>query len=214
MTRASPFFAIGLAASLIGLPAAAAQPAHVEIQAGEVLYVSADGARMSVAQGGAKEGVLAPDGRLIAFVRGEGDQSGLWLYDLKTKATRLLLTAKADDTPQDNLTDFSEPHFSADGAAVYVMTAAWVTSDAVHRIPVDGGAQRFVAAGNALWVVRTGLFAGRLIVSQHMYHHPSGSYEQLWLLKANGDHALKIMGSKTDEEDPGPWLKRHGWRAD
>lgn len=187
-----------LAIVMIGLPAAAEPTAD-------------GGVACSIV---AVDRAVSPDNRLLVATCNDGSGAGLWLFDIKARSSHRLLATRADDTPDRNLTDLSAPHFSADGKTIYLMTSAWVTSDAIHAVAVDGSGEHFVAAGNALWVIRSGPYAGRLIVSQHMYHHGGGSYEQLWLLKPDGSHQQRIAGSKTDEEDPGPWLKRHGWRAD
>ncbi len=174
-----------------------------------------NGALDAVKRQGGKDASPSVDGGLIAFVGrdGAGDVAAVWLINLGGGAPRRLLGSLPSDDPKANLTELTGPKFSNDGRTVYVQSAAWVTSGAVHAIDVATGAHRFIAAGNSLAVVRNGLYSGSLIVSQHMYRRSGGSFEQLWLLRPDGRRRFAIPGSSADPEDPSDWLQRNGWRA-
>ena len=133
-----------------------------------------------------REPVLSPGGQRVAFVRGSGNASELWIVDAGGGAPRRLVAPRPSDEPRANLTDFAKPQFSPDGRTVYFQTDAWVTSGAVHAVNVATGRVRYVCDGNSLRVVPRGEYAGHLMVAKHRYFIGGGSYDWVWLVTPEG----------------------------
>jgi len=76
--------------------------------------------------------------------------------------------------------------FSPDGTDLYFISSAWVVSGALHVVNVRTGRERFVDAANSVEVVRSGEYAGHLIVNQHRYFLGTGSFDWYWLLDPKG----------------------------
>jgi WD40-like Beta Propeller Repeat len=144
------------------------------------------------------EPALSPDGRTIAFIRrirgdsiqsvsGPEEATALWIIGVDGSSPRMLVRARYADDPTQMLAGFQHTQFSPNGRQIYFITPAWVTSGAVHAVEVSSGCERFVAPGNTLEVVPSGMYAGHLIVSQHRYFIAGGSYDWLWLLTSQGE---------------------------
>lgn len=191
---------LALAALLLAAAPSAAQ--NVSIDRGNVV-LTRSGARPTqlTTSGQDRDPALSPDGRRVAFVRGEGDASELWIVDAAGGAPRRLVGARPSDDPQENLTEFTSPRFSPDGGTVYVLTQAWVTSSAVHAADAATGRVRFVCPGNSLQVVPRGEYAGHLVVSQHRYFVGGGSYDWYWLVTPAGAEVGPIGESTAMFED-------------
>lgn len=137
--------------------------------------------------------VLSPDDKQVVFVRDDA----LWLMDVTgNNAHAIVVSAENDDVKQ-HLTDLNNPRFSLDGKAVYFLSAAWVTSDAVHVVDLATHKQHFVTDGNSLALVPQGKYKGYLIVSKHKYHKSGGSYEDFWLVSPKGK-AIKSLGEEQE----------------
>lgn len=176
---------LALAALLLSTAPLAAQ--NVSIDRGNVVLTRSGARPAQLTSGGRdRDPALSPDARRVAFVRGEGDASELWIVDAAGGAPRRLVGARRSAEPQENLTSFASPRFSPDGATVYVLTEAWATSGAVHAVDVATGRVRFVCPGNSLQVVPRGEHAGHLVVSQHRYFVGGGSYDWYWLVTPAG----------------------------
>ncbi|MDO9212839.1 MAG: DPP IV N-terminal domain-containing protein [Methylococcales bacterium] len=143
---------------------------------------------------------LSPDGKQVVFVRDDA----LWLMDVTgNNAHAIVVSAENDDVKQ-NLTELNNPRFSLDSKAVYFLSAAWVTSNAVHVVDLATHKQHFVTDGNSLELIPTGKYRGYLIVSKHKYHQGGGSYEDFWLVSPKGK-AIKSLGE--EEERVNAFLK-------
>lgn len=166
----------------------------VRISAGNVVLAFHDGNSLILTSGhDAREAVLSLDQRLVAYVRraGEGRADGsddeLWLVDSEGKnLPRRLLAPQPAEDPKANLTGFNNPAFSPDGRLIYVLTRAWVTSNAVHQVDTDSGATRFITDANSLAVVPKGRYAGHLVVQKHKYLKQGGSREAFRLVTPDG----------------------------
>lgn len=152
---------------------------------------------------------LSPDGRTVVFVRhlpgdpahpGETGPTELWTIGLDGSAPRRVLAERASERPEQQLQTFNHPVFSLDGRSVYFLSAAWVTSDAIHRLDLASGKLTYVAPGNSLSVVRAGRWAGHLVADQHRYHRGGGSYDDFWLLKPDG-RAVRDLGDDPSAVD-------------
>lgn len=144
--------------------------------------------------------VLSPNDKQVVFVR----DNALWLMDVTgNNAHAIVANAENDDVKQ-HLTELNNPRFSLDSKAVYFLSAAWVTSNAVHVVDLTTHKQHFVTDGNSLELVPTGKYKGYLIVSKHKYHQGGGSYEDFWLVSPTGK-AIKSLGE--EEERVNAFLK-------
>lgn len=176
---------LALAALLVAAAPSAAQT--VSIDQGNIVLTRSGARPAQLTSGGQdRDPTLSTDGRRVAFVRGEGDASELWIVDAAGGAPRRLIGARKSAEPQENLSDFASPRFSPDGGTVYVLTEAWATSSAVHAVDAVTGRVRFVCPGNSLQVVPRGEYAGHLVVSQHRYFLGGGSYDWFWLVTPEG----------------------------
>jgi hypothetical protein len=70
-------------------------------------------------------------------------------------------------------------HFtkSLNGTFGYFLSERRATSDEVNQINLVDGTVRFVIDGNSIQVIRSGKFAGYLLVARHRYRTEGGSYE-------------------------------------
>ena len=217
-----------LAAALLLAAAAPAPRPEVSTRLGDLWGDAQDGrgARRLSLLGDVSGATLSPDGRRIAYVRidakakpgDDADATSLWVCDMQGgKAQRLLAPHPFDGDPTHELMGFEAPVWSLDGGFVYVLSAGWATSEALHQVNVATHAERFVTAANSVAVVRNGPYRGLLLVSRHKYYPgPAyGSYNPVDLMRPDGRLVLTIPGSARDEGEPSVanWLKAHGWTA-
>lgn len=172
----------------------------VRIVAGNVILAFLDGDSLTLTSGhDAREAALSLDQRQVAYVRragkgrADGSDDELWLVDSEGKnPPRRLLAPQPAEDPKANLTGFNNPAFSPDGRLLYVLTRAWVTSNAAHRIDTDSGATRFITDANSLAVVPKGRYAGHLVVQKHKYLKQGGSREAFWLVTPDGREVREL----------------------
>jgi hypothetical protein len=198
----------------------------VEEQFGNILYDQGDGTQRQITDLHMDgQPALSPDGRTIAFIRiereatekGEPDITALWIADGPTGSVRRLLGPNSNADPKLGLQSIYRPSFSLDGHFVYVLVDAWATSNAVHQVKVESGAERFVIDGNSDKVIRTGPYRGYLLVMRHKYYTPPkmGSYDPVDVVRPDGHVEFTVPGTEIDD-DPDRvalWLRQHGWDA-
>lgn len=144
----------------------------------------------------AREVLQSPDGRWTAYlVSAEDDPSaaGLWLRGPGTPPAGRRLAPRAQAEPERNLSGFNNLAFSPDSRALYFLTTAWTTSDALHRLPLEGGAPAYLGPANSVQPIAQGRHAGELIVQRHQYRPGGGSHEAYCLLSADGQ-LLRELG--------------------
>jgi hypothetical protein len=152
---------------------------------------------------------LSPNGELVVFVCGTSDKTidagagdvdatQLWIVDICSKKAKRVLNSKASGKMQEVLAGFSVPQFSQDSKSVYFLSAAWVTSCAVHLLDLTRQEEKFIAPGNSLKVMREGQYQGYLIVNQHRYYEGGGSYDADYLLSPEGQEIKKIEDPSED----------------
>ena len=137
---------------------------------------------------------LSPDGKQIVFVR----EDALWLMDISGNNAHAIVLAQEHEDLEKNLANLNNPLFSLNGTAVYFMSAAWVTSDAIHVIDLSTHKQQFVTDGNSFELIAKGKYKDYLIVSKHKYHEGGGSYEDFWLVSPQGE-AIKSLGEEQEQ---------------
>lgn len=143
----------------------------------------------------------SPDGRQMVFVRmvpGTPPRSELWWSRGEGAAPQRLVQERDDADPKHALMGFNNPVFAADGRSVYVMTQAWATSNAIHRIDLQTRRPSFVADGNSVQVVSAGRWAGYLLVMKHKYAAGGGALDHTWLLTPQGREVRKVGRSDAE----------------
>lgn len=194
-----------LFAMLVGAAAAAS----VREQGGDIFYVGDDGQTRQLTKsknnGGA---VLSPDGKRVAYLhikpRAERDHelfrgNEIWLIDITGRnARRLVKTHVEDDSAETNLAQFNSLAFSAAGDRLYFLSAAWVTSDALHVLDLSTGKQKYLVEGNSVFVIPAGRYAGYLIVEQRQYLEEGGASNFYWLLTPAGTE-VKMAGETWEQ---------------
>lgn len=144
---------------------------------------------------------LSPDGQRVVFVRKQArsnpliadeQPSDLWVMDASGEHARVLVSAHPDTEMEKNLTEFNNPLFSLDGASVYFSCAAWVTSNAIHRVSWVQGQPVFITDGNSLALVPRGKYAGYLLVFKHKYRKSGGADDAYWLVTPQGKDVRRI----------------------
>lgn len=179
----------------------------VAVQQGNIVYSDPSGATEVLTETGADGWpALSPDGSLLVFTRVTQDATNydpavrdLWVIHLQTHEAVRLVKGKAegDGKPEDDLADIHRPRFSPDSKTIYFMTAGWATSGAIHAVPATGGAQRFLTHGNSVDVVSQGKYKGALLVTQHRYMDPVGSWNPAVLVTPSGKQ-IKVVGERRD----------------
>ncbi|HZE57095.1 MAG TPA: hypothetical protein VE031_04520 [Chthoniobacterales bacterium] len=141
--------------------------------------------------------VLAPDGKWVAFVRkvdgkkiatgsDEVEPTELWQVRVDGKEPSMLVRCRESKKMDSLIGGFENLQFSADGKLLYFVTAAWVTSGAVHVVDTTNRKEHYVFPGNDIKVVKSGEYKDCLLVQQHRYFVGGGSYDWYWLLRADG----------------------------
>lgn len=180
----------------------------VEIREGNVYLFGADGAARRLTTSGDVSSVTeSPDGCWLAYVTGsepppgepaKGPPAEIWLASTAVSGeapVRLVATSHAAQAPQDELSGFTDLNFSPDSRTLYFMSQAWATSGAIHAVDLATKVRRFVVDGNTLRVVKTGQYAGDLLVVRHKYYAAGGSYDFIWLVSPQGKELMNVGDS-------------------
>ena len=100
------------------------------------------------------------------------------------------------------ISDIYHPIFSLDGGKVYFMSSAWATSAAIFSVDINTGQIAFISDGNALDVIREGVFAGGLLVQKHKYFKDvGGSYDHYFVIDDDGNEIKDVGNYGKDEKD-------------
>lgn len=157
--------------------------------------------------------VISPDKKMIAFVRRNPgvydenneilltDNSEIWLYDLTNDKNTCIILPVNDEAgikSENILTNFNNLVFSNDGQKLFFITAAWVTSGAIHEYDIVNKNQRYLFPGNSLYIIPQGKFKDYFIVNQHRYYQAGGSYDYYWLFDKNGNEIREIGESEAN----------------
>lgn len=160
--------------------------------------LSPDGKRVVFLRKSDKEAYLAVGGS-EDYVKDDPDgllADQVWIVDVTGKNEKMLAT---DHNPDEIaiVGDFNGSEviahidddtlqFSPDSNKVYFITAAWVTSGALHSVNIDGSGERFIAGANYLKVIDKGGCKGCLIINQHRYFVTGGSYDWYYVFTPDG----------------------------
>ena len=207
---------------LTGLAAVAlcafAPAASVKVTEDGKAVLTVDGAARTInSDTDATDAVLSPDGRSVAWVRisryseeeGSYHPTDLHLYDVAGGRDRVLLESNETDDPRTNLRSFASPRFSPDGGLVYILVYGWGETHAVHEVNVATGAHRFVADANSLAVIRSGRYAGYLLVKRRVEREGQGAHEPTFVVRPDGGESILVPGSGEDETAVERWMKEN-----
>jgi len=202
-----------LLAVLIFLPAIAkAQNAYVK--GGNIFFQSGPSKTpiQLTSSGKDDQPSLSPDKKEIVFIRhtpgktieaglGPAEATELWIIGVDGKRATRLVTGRPAAKMNEVLADIRSPQFSPDSKRIYFLSAAWVTSGAVHVVDLGTGSEHFVCPGNSLEVLEKGRYAGHLLISQHRYFLAGGSYDWIWLFTPNGKEVGPVVDADSDYEE-------------
>jgi hypothetical protein len=182
-----------------------AQPIDAIIKHGNVWLIDSNGTKQQLTSTGKDTmPVLSPNKKYVAFIRKTNgpknagsnfDSSQIWLVDLKSNTTGLIVQSKPDSVTSLSLLrgGFDALQFSPDSKYLYFLSMAWPLSMAIHRIDISTNQDQFVSDGNSLYVIPTGEHIGYLIVFKHKYRDDGSTYDHNWLLQPDGTE-IKDMG--------------------
>jgi len=103
------------------------------------------------------------------------------------------------------LENFMKPTFSNDNSEIYFLAPCRVTEHAIYAVDVQDSSVRFVTGGSSLDIVRSGFWAGHIIVQKHKYFLGGGSYDWNWLVSPEGRTvAIPLGENRTDLTDWSP----------
>lgn len=175
---------------------------------GNIFIVNDAGVKKQLTSSGRdSDPVLDPAGEWVVFVRrtskesvssgaDEHPASELWQIRADGKEPLMLVATRSSGEMENVIASFHQLQFSSDGRLVYFVTAAWVTSGAVHVVDTTNRKKRFVVAGNNLRVVPSGEYRDHLLVSQHRYFLGGGSYDWYYLFTPAGEE-VGVVGDST-----------------
>jgi hypothetical protein len=157
-----------------------------------------------LAEGGVDtQTTTSADGRQTAWVHtlpGPPARTELWWQAGPGQPPQRLLQERGHADLKRALLGFNNPVFAADGLSVLVMTQAWATSNAIHRVDLATRHVQFVAAGNSVQVVPLGRWAGHLVVLKHKYAPGGGALDHYWLLTPGGREVQELGRSEEDAQ--------------
>jgi len=199
--------------SLSSISAKEIDPARVYVKKGNIIYVSNNNVQKRLTNKGIDRApVLSPDGANVAFIRksnedaydpigGRNDARNLkadqiWTIDIAGKNERMLVRDRNSEVSNNKdwkgedvigLIPDASLQFSPNGETIYFLTQAWVISNALHAVSVDGSSERFITDANSLKVLTRGKYIGDLVISQHRYFLTGGSYDWYYLVTPKGE---------------------------
>ena len=121
--------------------------------------------------------------------------------DIGTRKTKLLAKGRASDDMKKVLACLNSPCFSLDDKAVYFLSAAWATSNSIHRITLATKKVDFITNGNSISVIKQGQHAGSLLIDRALIKYDKqgesmGRDSYLWLFSADGKPVKEIGDSE------------------
>ncbi len=81
------------------------------------------------------------------------------------------------------------------------------TSAAIHKYDLTTETEKFISAGNSLFLIPDGKYKDYLIVEKHKYYSNGGSYDYLWLVNNEGKEIREI--GEVDETIVQKFLSDH-----
>jgi hypothetical protein len=167
---------------------------------------------------------LSPDGRTAAWIHidrlanpaaEQGDQTSVWIGDVKTGAMRKLAGDTGDNDLEEKIVDPQSAIFSLDGGYLYVTSALGTVTPGIHQIKISTDQRRFVIDGTLIGVLRNGPYRGYLLVAQHrLYDAPKrGAYYATYVVNPDGKTVMMVPNSDVEHKPDAvrSWLISNGW---
>jgi dipeptidyl aminopeptidase/acylaminoacyl peptidase len=179
------------------VPLQAWAQASVSIEDGNVVLQRGDQRTQLTHAGKDLEAAISRDGGQIAFVRstpdvtvstgsGPAEAREIWIADTADLSPTRLLTGYSAGDVRDLVAGIRHLQFSPDGRYLFFLSAAWATSDALHRIDLSTREERFITSANRYAVLESGEFAESLLVNKHRYRSSGGSYDPSFIVTFDG----------------------------
>jgi hypothetical protein len=178
------------------LPVSCLAQNSIEIVSGNVFLQRGAERRQLTREGLDRDAVLSLDGRHIAFVRatpgvlvstgsGEVEAGEVWTVTADAAPIKVL-AGRSAQAMKNVIAGIHDLQFSSDGRYLFFLSSAWATSDAVDRLELATAAERFIASGNVLLVIRDGRYANHLLLSQHRYDRPGAARDGYYVFTFDG----------------------------
>ena len=148
--------------------------------------------------------IISPDKEKIVFIRktngneidaGSGPVSNneIWIYNIKDNNSEAIVKYNGSEDPETMLAPSLTPlYFTSDNKSIYFTCYAWATSDAIHKYDLITKSEKFVSAGNSLFLIPNGKYKDYLLIQKHKYYNNGGSYDYTWLLNGDGKEIREI----------------------
>jgi Tol biopolymer transport system component len=159
---------------------------EVIVQHGDIFYREATQVRQLTTDTHNSDAVVSRDGKHIAYVHTIGEEAEIWLVDTDGNSPYRLVQSHVDNDPKKNLTNMNTLMFSNDGMAIYFLSEAWVTSNALHKFDLRTQKQSYITDANDITLPTKGKYAGYLVVNKHEYVQGGGSVDRDWLISPSG----------------------------
>ncbi|HDF2327436.1 TPA: hypothetical protein PC537_000974 [Morganella morganii] len=154
------------------------------------------------------ENISSPGGELTYYIMGEEQRNDDEEYEggksiesmnHRTGEKIVLVTTKIDKDPEKFLYYLSGIKLSKNSKTLYFHSLAWTTSYAIHSIDLETNKSKFITDGFLICIVSGGKYQDNLIIRQHRYFIPVGSYDHYYLYNKNGEYIGLIADSDLTE---------------
>lgn len=159
---------------------------EVVVQQGDLFYKEGSTVRQLTTDAHNSDAVVSHDGKRVAYVHTAREASEIWIVDIEGHSPHCLVRSHVDNDPKKNLTNMNTLMFSNDGMAIYFLSEAWVTSNALHKFDLRTQKQSYITDSNDIRVLAKGKYAGYLVVNKHEYVQGGGSVDRDWLMSPSG----------------------------
>lgn len=158
------------------------------------------------------EYINAPGGKTVYYIMADHSNKAdeeesfggdsIVAMDSKSGKKTTLLKEQINEESEKNLFSFFNLQSSIDGKTLYFQTPTWATSAAVHSLDIASRKAKFITDGSLLCVIANGQYQNHLLITQHRYFIPLGSYDHYYLYDQSG----KLVGLVADGELTEPEL--------
>lgn len=103
------------------------------------------------------------------------------------------------------------PEASLNGGFVYRVEPHAATSGQIVQTKLATGTRRVVIDGTMVKVIRTGRYAGYLMVQRHGYRPQGGSFDAIWVVRPDVREVFMVPGTDTDDTNARNTISK-AWR--
>jgi hypothetical protein len=132
---------------------------------------------------------------------GETDENELWVAEATgTTPPRRVLVGHAGGFGIDDslvLAGFAKPLFSLDRQRIAFTAQTWATDNSARLLEVGTGKVKFLCTGSVVDVVKSGSYAGHIIVHRQIPRVMPGRVWRFWLLDPSGNEVGEIGESES-----------------